>query len=1223
MGLYPVGDPLRCESTGRAEKVACDGSVSQPSGLMKPTPVQEQAISARGNVLVAAGAGTGKTSTLVQRCLALLEQGGSLEQILMVTFTEAAAVEMRGRIREALLKRLARLQDQPDAGGQIEHFQKQVALLDSAMISTLHSFCMRLVREHFFELGVDPEVSVLDEQQTRPLIRLLMDQLFERHYAGQTPAAPAVQRLVQIQGRGSDETIRKVILRLHRYSQSLSQPAEWIRRERQRFQESEPRQWTEWFVEGFVEWRDRWTPVLSRHEQHAVIATAISVLAQVPASPSRQQIAAALESIQAADADTKKWQGAKTEVRKPLKGFFDDLEFLLSLCRSPAALQEDWDLVRIPMLTLLDLAEEFGTDFAQAKREMGGVDFADLEQFALRVLRDPETDGLTPAAREWQRQLEYVFVDEYQDINAAQDAILCAVSREGSGSNRFLVGDVKQSIYRFRLADPVIFRNYERDWASGAGTRIPLTDNFRSHADLLGFVNPLFASLMRNAVGGVEYEALQAGLARTGETRGPRVELHLLLRDGSESESGNGTVAEAIDVADLLATEREARLVALQLRRLKNSGQPVWDKGEERHRPVEWRDMAVLLRSPASRVEAFAKEFSRLGIPLEAARGGFFESPEISDLISLLKLLDNPLQDIPLLAVLHSPMVGMSLEEMAEVRAFENPDRRARYFWTAAQQMAAVQDDPSDTPAARSARARLKQLFDQLQRWRELIRHSSLSHCLETALAESHYEILLRAGPRGEQRLANVRRLVEMARDYDPAQRQGLFRFLRFVKAQEDSEMELEPAGATVDAVRLTSIHRSKGLEFPVVVVAGLGCTFNERDLNDNILLDARFGLCPRVFPHDSDQSYPSLPFWLARQRQRREMLGEELRLLYVAMTRARDRLLLTGIEPRKNAGRWLCDADGPLSDLEISAARAGLDWLLLWLPQVTKSEQWSSDREGASELLQWTLYEPQDSRLSLPSTAEKELKTLESIAPLNADEVARWQARMNWVYPLKAATVQRAKASVTELRRREMDEESGAAPYLRKGAFPSPNPGRKRLTAAEAGVAHHQFLQWVSLKDISSASHLKSEVQRLKEAGWLSDDEVEVLDLAAMQRFWDGELGREIASRQSCVQRELPFTARLSAADLASLGLQPNAQLAPDEMVVVQGVVDLAVIQPQEIWIVDFKTDAIRGPDLDARVEKYRPQLRLYAHALSRIYNRPVTRAVLYFLSLHTAAEV
>lgn len=1190
--------------------------------MSSPTNTQQLAIAARGNVLVSAGAGTGKTSTLVQRCISLLAEGCSLENILMVTFTEAAAVEMRGRIREALIEKCRVAGDEclEAAAADAGHFEQQLALLDTALISTLHGFCLQLVREHFYELGIDPDVMVLDEQQTQPLIQQSLDSILERHYASNTTESRSVRSLIRAQG--SDENLRKLVLKLHRYSQARDNPRGWLEKQRAMFNETEPRQWREWMVENFPAWRESWLPELKAFAGTQAVDLSIAALQKVSAT--FDEVAEALQGIRAAD-DEENWpRGSRTKVRKPLEAFFKEAAFLASLTPKNGTnpLSEDWEFVRKDMLALVELTEEFTATFSQAKRELGGVDFADIEQFALQVLRNPQT------AAQWQQRLEYIFVDEYQDINAAQDAILSALSRSGAAANRFLVGDVKQSIYRFRLADPTIFRTYEKHWSDGLqdSQRIALSDNFRSREGILDFINALFSTLMHEDVGGVAYERLNFGNAAErgalAKRSDPRVELHLICKsdepNGEAARDDNGSENGSTNVADLLATEREARLVALRLRELKEQAHEVWDKNEKRLRPVQWSDMAVLLRSPSSRVEGFAKEFAACGVPLEAARGGFFESIEVSDLISLLKLLDNPLQDIPFLAVLRSPLVGMSLSELAEIRASEPLDDRAKFFWSAAQKFHQQKSDSS-------AWKKLDVFFAQLIRWRELIRQTSLSNCLETALDETQYEALLRAGPRGEQQLGNIHRLLDLAREYDPYQRQGLFRFLRFVEMQSELQTELSAAPSESDAVQLISIHRSKGLEFPVVALAGIGWGFNFQDLRENILLDERFGLCPKITPPDGEGRYPSLSYWLAARHQRAELLGEELRLLYVAMTRARDTLLLVGASGKKGEP-WDTEAS-EFNDRALLSAHCYLDWLKLWLPGITCDGDWSGDGEGQNKLLRWHIYSEEDARLALTDgiAVPQELgdKTQFEIDPAVLE-------RMNWRYPFTAATEQRAKTSVTELRRSREEEESTRARFLERSPFHLSAPKKRTaLSAAAIGLAHHSFLQRVDLSKIGDVESLRSEAQRLKESYWLTDAECAALDFKALERFWRSPIGQKLSANAAAVKRELPFTARLTTADLAELELDTPATngaagtLPADEFVVVQGVADLVVILPDELWLLDFKTDDIWGKLVTEKTRIYTPQLKLYARALSQIYGKPVTNCWLYFLSPQTSVSI
>ena len=1216
--------------------------------MSEPTRQQLAAIAARGNALVSAGAGTGKTTAVVERCLQLVvEERRSVENILMVTFTEAAAAEMRERVRHELRRRAARA---PAGSSESPRLAQELALLDTAPISTLHGFCLELVRQHFHVLGIDPQLTVLDEQQSGPLMHGVLDELFRRHYADAAPGSAAVRELVRTYGRGSDETIRWLVTKLHRHTQALAWPEKWFDQQIVAFSNPSPLAWRQAFVAGVGEWAALWRealgPIAARSANVKASQVALSTLA---ASPEFKQAADALEEIVAAD--NAEWErGTKTKLRKPIELFFEDARFLLEASRDNGeGMAQDWAWTREHSLALLELARRFTDEFTRAKRELGGIDFADQEQLALRLLYD-DAGQLTPVAHSCRQRFDFVFVDECQDINAAQDAVLRAVSREGPDANRFLVGDVKQSVYRFRLADPRIFQSYEGHWKQhdAGGRFLPLSENFRSREALLCFTNSLFGALMRPAIGGLNYEAdaelkfgdrakrialsLDATGAPAGQDAGawprpdevaPRVELHLIAKadksdTGEESETGDGSSTGS---PDLPTDEREARLIALRLRQLRESGHRVWNRENGRFEPVEYRDMVVLMRGIAARAEVFAKSFHQTGVPLEAERAGFFDALEVMDLLNLLRLLDNPRQDVPLLAVLRSPLVGLSSDELVRVRL---TDRRG-LFWFALRRFHEA-GCPVEPEAAGSWQ-RVDCFVRRLSTWREMLRHSSLSDCLETALMETHYEPLLLALERGSARVANVRRLVDLARRFDPYQRQGLFRFLRFIGQQEEAEVRHGPAPLAGDnAVRLMTIHQSKGLEFPVVVLAGLGNAFNFRNLGEDILLQEDIGLCPKVLPPGGRHRYPSVAHWLAAQRERRAQLGEELRLFYVAATRAKDTLILAGTVSKKTGGEpWTEPV--PVSDLALVKAGCYLDWLRLWLSQATRAADWAGDREGANDLLRWKIYDPIDPLFTTDSVKTVESNGDELAMPSEA-EIAMLRNRLSWKYPFGMAVEEPAKTSVTAIRRRLREETEDEARRL----FQAPEfnfqarsrTATNKLSATEAGSAHHLFLQVVPLDGVDNLQKLKKEAERLRQTGALSDAEVAALDFEGLFEFWRSDLGRKIRSRDPRqIHRELPFTARMSRADLSEAGLATNAGLPDDEFMVVQGYVDLAVILPDEIWLVDFKTDQVGEGELRVKAEIHKPQLKLYALALNRIYRRPVTESWLHFLSPRKSVAV
>ena len=1224
------------------------------------TPAQRQAVEARGNVLVMAGAGTGKTHTLIERCLdCLRRERASLDEILVVTFTEAAATELKQRLRTSLESALRSphqgAPEQGEGGPTLDtHLAEQLALFDIASIGTLHSFCLRLVREHFYELGLDPQMTVLEPGETRLLEEETLDEQFLAHYAGQTESSVAVQNLIEIYGNGDERQIRAMILKLHHYAQTRPDAGRWLAEELTRFASPDPVEWREWLNLAIGDWRKEWIPVLNglklENEKAAELLTILeqeytannpavtSGAAPALSSPrnvrrdaerSGPKACAALFPAGCAGAVFQKILAAdghyparkQTKLREPLKDIFAQAAFLHSLMASESSrdpLAEDWEWVRGHMKTLLQLVQEFGRNFAERKREEGVLDFHDLEQFALQLLWNPDTDSPTGIAKRWRQKIRFIFVDEYQDINAAQDKIIQALSRD-TQSNRFLVGDVKQSIYRFRLADPRIFRHYARSWNGNKGQVLPLTENFRSRETLLHFVNSVFEQLMRQEVGGIDYDTdafLKLGGSdkhagrRFEHADSPRAELLLRIKgnnNGSSDEDSN-----ARDLSDLEETEKEARLVAYRISDLVIQGHKVRDESKRTERAVEWRDIAVLLRAPANKAEAYAREFERAGVPLVVERGGFYDSPEIADLLNLLKLLDNPLQDIPLIAVLRSPLVGLSLNELAQIRLSAGNVR----FWTA------LHRAQSPKIKVESALVRKVTAFlERFSRWRRLARQVSLSRCLEAVLAETLYADWLRSRSRGPQRHANVERFMSLAQQFDQFQRQGLFRFLKFVEAQRVADAEPDVAvAAEENAVRLMTIHQSKGLEFPVVVAADLAKPFNEQDLRGEIIFDEEFGLCPRVKPPHAGQRYPSLPYWLARRHQRREQRGEELRLLYVAMTRARDTLILTATLSNKRWNEHWLEPDA-ITDRAIAEAKSYADWIGMWFGTQSSECGIRNAHQGALPHLLWRIV---DDRELMPKMADAAEKVELQVSELDCATAEVLRKTLSWEYPFTAATERPAKSSVTALRRQgeELDDE---AAHVFAGPVIKPPRPRRKLSATESGAAHHTFLQHVPLARADDPLALAAEADRLAAAGILTPDERAGLDIESVAAFWKSDTGQKIRSQPAeRIGRELPFTARFSPKDLAGIIGTETPQELENEFVVVQGVADLAVLLPDEIWLLDFKTDAIRTADeRQERIRTYTRQLRLYADALSRIYSRRVTNCWLHFLATRQTVRV
>ncbi len=1187
------------------------------------TPAQAGAVASRGDVLVMAGAGTGKTKTLIARCIDCLERidptekkQASLDELLIVTFTEAAAAELRERLRKAL-------EEHAEARPHEAHWASQLALFDSALIGTLHSFCFRLVREHFYEAGLDPQVSLLDEGQARHLANETLEELFQEVFRGKDEESSRIHELIRVHANGRHEKIGKLILRIHAYAQTQPDPGAWFHSQLSMHEQNEPCQWKTWWLEAVHDWRTRFLARLQALDAkwqdyvHPLRAT----LDALPATLTRNEASAVLEKLMAL---VGAWPQRNTP-RTALGSILEDAVFLASLGAKPAGmdpLEEDWSWVRGSVSTLLKLAVRFEKMYSAGKQAICALDFQDLEQTALRLLYDRGPGVPSSLARAWRKKLRFVFVDEYQDINAAQDRIISALSREHPQGNRFLVGDVKQSIYRFRLADPAIFRDYAATWKGERGSTLALSENFRSSGFILDFVNSLFQTVMHSSTGGVEYgpEAeLHCGVEREQDFQAvPRVNL---LLDVDEGENG-ADEAFSQELAELESSAREARLLARQFQVMVQEGRLVKDRDTGQERPVCYGDMAVLLRSPSNRTDFYIREFAKAGVPLDVAPRGFYENLEILDFLNLLRMLDNPLQDVPCLAVLRSPLVGLTLETLGNIRVEAPCD----YFWEAVQ--AAIRKPGNWIGPEYAA---LAAFHEQYCRWRKVIREGSLSHCLEQIIAETGYDDWLATQPQRPNGSRNLDVLLRMARQFDQFQGHGLFRFLKFVESQEEVDAEPEaPQADGANSVRLLSIHQSKGLEFPVVAVACLDKRFNEQDLADEIILDEIYGPAAKVHPPAGGARYPSLVHWLARRRQARELRGEEMRLLYVALTRARDWLLLSA---RVSRSKWekVWTQGGIPGQVQIETAGSHADWIGCWFARMNLGDAEAGGIQGFTwrkvDETDWTLPTAQSSARKDSPDARQETNGLCETRVLQ-----EWQNLLDWRYPHFASTGLAAKTSVTDLRKASagafLDEEAlqhgfGAGPISGESRLEKPGHGAGGLSGVEAGLAHHIFLQHVR---ISSSMNLDADAEWMVSKGLLSPMQRDALNMTALKKFWDSATGLQLRNlNPERIQRELPFTIRLGVTELTDLGITPADEhpVSNDDFIVVQGVADLAAFLPEGIWVLDFKTDRMTDLTLDEKIQTYQPQLQIYAIALQKIYQKPVIRRALYFLESGVEVEL
>ncbi|WP_326998786.1 helicase-exonuclease AddAB subunit AddA [Cohnella kolymensis] len=914
------------------------------------TDEQWTAIAADGsNLLVAAAAGSGKTAVLVERIISRIadeQRPLDVDAMLVATFTKAAPAEMKERIRHALDEALHR---DPDS----RHLRRQLALLPRASVTTLHSFCLEIVERYAPLIELDPGFRMANETDAELLRMDTLDELFEERYENEGESGALAQLADHFGGERSDEPLHRLVLELHEFAGSHPWPEYWLQQMSKQFQEAE--------AESLLQ--SLWVKSL-RDDAALLLQGTLHLLRSAlrichePAGPEPyiDTIFADIDGLEkAADAFDKgawtDWQTAVSAIAfgrlKPCKG--DDYDPLLqdrvkslrdATKKAAAKLAEEW-LVRSPeqyaaelrdlapsMSQLSELTAEFGRRYEHAKRAKGLLDFGDLEHYALRILRDPSStpEHTVPsaAALNFRERFSEIYLDEYQDTNEVQEAIVSLISTVQPG-NVFMVGDVKQSIYRFRLAEPGLFlekyRTYETadpaahsgSMSGVAGLRIDLARNFRSRREIVNGVNHVFRLIMREPVGEMNYDGAAEliygeGYPDAGTPNPYAVEMILLdsagTTDTAEEPPQGGEAAddsapdENTEVEDAETAQLEARCIAAEIRRLMGTDDKesmpfaVYDGKSKLHRPVQYRDIVILLRAVSAQAPVFLDELKAAGIPAYADLAtGYFAATEVDVMLSLLAIIDNPHQDIPLAGVLRSPIVGFTAEQLAQVRL----SRRSGSFWEALNAASESVQDASPDGFRETAAG----FVSKLEGWRDFARREPLGDLLWMLYRETGYYDFVGGLPGGVQRQANLRALVNRATQYEKSSRfRGLFRFLRFLGRMRDSGADLGAAralGESENVVRIVSIHRSKGLEFPVVFAAGLGRGFNKRDLNGMFLKHKKLGFGPKVVEKETRVTYPTLPQLAIRRKMAAEMLAEEMRVLYVALTRPKEKLILVG----------------------------------------------------------------------------------------------------------------------------------------------------------------------------------------------------------------------------------------------------------------------------------------------------------------------------------------
>ena len=1168
----------------------------------EPTAAQRRAIELRGSsVLVSAAAGSGKTRVVTERVLASIldpEDPASIQEFLIITFTKAAATELKSRIGHAVQEAM---REHPGD----RRLKEQHLLCPQASIGTIHSFCQNILRENSHALGIAPDFRVLDEDRAAMMKQSAMDRVMESRYE-KMAEYEGFEELVNTVGTGRDDSrLVELAMDVYEKMQCHADPASWAREQKEQYLTASGRDpgetvWGQELLRQAEEFASAWVALWD--ETLLEMARDYGE-AYAKCGPSLEDLRDRLkEFLQGTRAG---WQAAAQaadiEVQRMTVGkaisceFMDRVKELRTTCkgklqkitepflRDSHQLTEEIRCMAPAMCALMDLVMDFSEEYQGAKHRASVLDFSDLEHYAVKLLED-ENGMPSPIAEALTERYREIMIDEYQDVSEVQEHIFNAVSRDGN--NLFMVGDVKQSIYRFRLADPQIFLRKYHEYVpcetaeENEPKRILLQENFRSRREIIGAVNQTFRTCMSPSVGEILYDedaALHFG-ADYYEGEVPLPELTVL-------DSGDMEEDDAPD-----KVRREAQAVAELIRSLMSRGTRV----ENDTRPLEFGDIAILLRSANAIGKTYQEVLEENGIPANAGSGGtFFRTMEVSTILSLLKVIDNPHQDIPLIAVLNSPMFGVTPDELTHLRS-QQEEGEGCYE--------AVVRASEEIPAC----GRFLRL---LEKYRLLAPDIGLSTLLWMIYDDLNAIATYGAMIGGESRRENLLLLLDYTRKFEETGYYGVHRFIQWLKSQE--ERGTVPAGAAQEgsAVLITSIHKSKGLEYPVVILSDTGRMFNKSDSREPVLVHPKLGLGPKVVDREQRIAYPTMARLAIRNRLEQETISEEMRLLYVALTRAKERLFITGTTT--NAERFAEEkrilARRPMNPELIEKASSPLQWMMY------------TCLADDGEHFRWQILHD----VGTQNESQEEEQVQEN-GDVDEQWMAALHANLNYRYPHERDTQIPSKITATELKRRLAGPEP--EPQLEEKKLIAQNRSdfesfhdylrRKEKGSTRRGTLTHLVLQHLDLDTAESEADIRRQMDHMQEQGLISEEEKKLVKLPSILRFLQSEMGTRIKNSASGLRREYTFSV-----------LVPSIELLPEEgsgeTILLQGAIDCWFEEDGNVILVDYKTDRIEEGSLEEHVDRYRPQMKAYAIALREMIRKPVSQAYLCFLDAGQTVEV
>lgn len=1251
-------------------------------GETKWTNEQLEAIKTRRcNLLVAAAAGSGKTAVLVERIIRIItdiENPVDVDKLLVVTFTNAAAAEMRERIANAISKALEK---NPNS----KNLQKQLTLLSRSNITTMHSFCLDIIKNYFYTIDLDPSFRIGDETEGTLMKNEIVSELFEELYENDDEEFKAL--IEAYSGYKDDEKLKEMVLNLYRFSMSGPWPEIWLYEKAEDFNiksldELNSSPWIEVIKEnvklelyGFINMTKKAIEIINDTDGlQPYLETFNSDLvylnnAYESIDRGLNEIYRALNSIEFIKLKTVRKNAVsdqnsqntvkeiRDKIKKKIKTLNNDV-FAFTPEEALEGLRNAYPFMK----TLSRITLEFSKRFTEKKRDKNILDFNDLEHLALKILIDKDEEGnIIPSkvAEYFREYFDEVLVDEYQDSNNVQETIIDLVSRKNLNEpNVFMVGDVKQSIYRFRQAKPELFLDKYTRYSLESDSRdrkIQLYKNFRSREEVINGVNYIFKMVMSNIVGELEYtdeEALNLG-ANFKENNdenavvGGEIEVHILDKseeikdddftlDEDNDEKGKNEEEEDVDAIAL-----EARIVSKKIQELLNGRDgkrfKVIDKGTNEYRDVKYSDIVILLRATKNWSEVFLDELGFEGIPVYADTGsGYFESIEIRTIMSLLKIIDNPLQDVPMISVLRSSITGFSTEELTDLRLL-NKDL---YFYEVIMGIYEGQYEVKE-----ELKLKCHKFIKDLKRWREKSIYTPIDEFIWFLYMDTAYYGYVGAMPNGKLRQANLKILFQRAKQYESTSFKGLFNFINFINKLQRSSGDMGSAkvlGENEDVVRIMSIHKSKGLEFPIVFTCGMGKQFNLMDLRNSILYHEELGFGPDYVDLNTRNSYSTLAKEAIKKKIRLETLSEEMRILYVAFTRAKEKLIITGATRnlQNSIDSWVSSAtldEDLILSSEVLKGKSYLDWIAMALCKHRDGQKLREYSELdvdnlKNDLSTWNIkFWRKDSLVgdkfleTVDEIEEKDLLITSKVCDVDK-EIKR---RLEYQYRFIDGRGLPSNISVSDLKKMELlqDNNDGidAVEIFKEKNIIKPKflQEEKGISAAERGTIIHFVMQRLDLNRVNNLSEIKSQIEEMILDKSLTEKEASILWYKKILGFYNSDLGKrllKVYKSDGLVKRELPFFTEISSTEFDP---QLNKEIFKDEMIRLQGIIDCFFEEDDGLVLLDYKTDYVEEGREEDVIDRYKGQLKYYKDALEKITGKVVKDSYLYLFYLDKAVKL